>query len=455
MTNQNRLSPNIPLLIISGIVAFGILNLGLLIITAIYSSSFPAIQKLGLKAVWQSSWNPIEGNFGLLEFITGTIYTSIIAIIIALPIGIIFAIVLSSFSVPIFLKRLLVFLLELQASIPGIVYGLWGIYFLIPLVFMKPSLLAASIILAIIILPTLTAVCTEFLTGIPERLCIKENQLETSEISSSPRELILTTMLGILAGVLLTASRAIGEAMAVTMLIGNSSIFSNSSLLKPSNTITSLLINQFPEANGLQASALMYAALVLLIMVIVLSGLGELLISLIRKSSIRVLKSYPIRVKEYPRRIKFLITTLVIFLILIIFQPLFSILQSTYKLGFSRLSIDFFTKLPPPPGVTDGGIGNAILGTTMMVGSAISWSIPIGIMTGVFLYLSPNAQNPILNLISWMIKVLTTFPSVIIGIYIYTLLVVPHGAGSGFSAIAGSNAIGVWIIFIMTRMTFE
>ncbi|MGG6239506.1 phosphate ABC transporter permease subunit PstC [Nodosilinea sp. AN01ver1] len=259
-----------------------LLAIGLLILV----QAWPAIQEYGLSFLWISSWNPVEGReeFGVLPMVYGTLVSSAIALLLAVPLGLGTALFLSEDFIPLKIRTVLVFMVELLAAIPSVVYGLWGIFVLIPALkwflglfgisFAGPSMLAASLVLAIMILPIITAISRDSLAALPPELRQGSYGLGATRWGTIFRVLIPAAISGIVGGVMLALGRAMGETMAVTMLIGNSNSI-NFSLLAPSNTISSLLANQFAEAKGIQVASLMYAAFVLVILTLIVNILAD------------------------------------------------------------------------------------------------------------------------------------------------------------------------------------
>ncbi|MFM6036328.1 MAG: phosphate ABC transporter permease subunit PstC, partial [Sphaerospermopsis kisseleviana] len=263
------------------IFALAIAGILLWIALQVASSAWPAIQEFGLGFLVQSSWNPVNDNYGVLPAIYGTLMSSFIGLLLSVPIGVGTAVLLSENFLPSQVRLVLVFLVELLAAIPSVVYGVWGIFVLIPILndvgkwlhsslgwipFFSstptgPGMLPAGVILAIMTLPIITAISRDALISLPPSLRQAALGLGATRWETIFQVLIPAAFSGIVSAVMLALGRAMGETMAVTMLIGNSNNI-NISLLAPSNTISSLLANQFSEASGLQVSALMYAALV-------------------------------------------------------------------------------------------------------------------------------------------------------------------------------------------------
>jgi phosphate transport system permease protein len=264
--------------------------------------AMPAIQKFGTKFLVSSNWNPVTQEYGVLPMIYGTLATSLIALLIAVPIGIGVAIFLSEDYLPSKIQIPIVFLVELLAAIPSVVYGLWGIFVLGPLLvkvfapfytyfswfplFSTPAsnrgLLTAGIILAIMVLPTITSISRDALISIPPDLRQASVGLGATRWETILQILLPAAFSGIVSAVMLALGRAIGETMAVTMVIGNSNNI-NFSIFAAGNTIPSLLANQFAEASGLQVSSLMYAALILFVITLVVNILAQLIVNRVQR----------------------------------------------------------------------------------------------------------------------------------------------------------------------------
>ena len=264
--------------------------------------AMPAIRKYGLGFLFTSAWNPVAETYGALPMIYGTIVSSAIALLLAVPIGIGTAVFLSEDFLPLSIRTPLVFMVELLAAIPSVVYGLWGIFVLIPLLLPigrwlnssfgwlpifgtppgGPGMLPAGIVLTIMILPIITAISRDSLASLPPDLRQASLGLGATRWETLIRVLIPAAFSGIVGGIMLALGRAMGETMAVTMIIGNANQL-NVSLLAPANTIASLLANQFAEASGLQIAALMYAGLVLFIITLIVNILAELIVRQVKK----------------------------------------------------------------------------------------------------------------------------------------------------------------------------
>ncbi len=264
----------------------------------IFGQARPAIEKFGLGFLWTQNWDINELIFGALPYIYGTLVSSAIALLIALPIGLAVAIVTSESFLQPWLRSPIAFIVELIAAIPSVIVGLWGIFVLIP--FLQPiqqwlfqhfswipifnsepagpSMLIAGIILAIMILPTIAAISRDVLIAIPKELRSASASLGATQWETTFRVLLPSAISGILGAAMLGLGRALGETMAVTMVIGNSDQISVS-LLDPGNTIPALLANQFAEASdGLHIGALMYLALILFALTLIVNMIAIVMV---------------------------------------------------------------------------------------------------------------------------------------------------------------------------------
>ncbi len=262
---------------------------------------WPAITEYNIGFFSNSNWNPVTNEYGVLAVIYGTLVSSFIALVIAIPLGLGAAVFLSEDFLPESIQTVLVFLVELLAAIPSVVYGLWGIFVLIPLtktfgswlhsnfgwfpLFSSepagPGMLPAGIVLAIMVLPIIIAISRDSLSSLPPDLRQASLGLGATRWETIFRVLIPAAISGIVGGVMLGLGRAMGETMAATMIIGNSNRLSIS-ILDPANTIASLIANQFAEADGLQISALMYAGLVLMILTLIVNILAEFIVNRVK-----------------------------------------------------------------------------------------------------------------------------------------------------------------------------
>ncbi len=288
-----RAGPDFFKILCQGAALVTVLLLGW-IIYEIVESAWPSIQKFGLDFITTSAWVPNRERFGVLPFIVGTLASSLLAILFAFPLGVSIAIFLSENFLSPSIRQTMRFVVEMLAAIPSVVYGLWGIFVIIPIVkvfgdwavaslggfplFSGPaygnSLLTASVVLAIMILPTITAISRNALAAVPKTLREGAYALGATRWEAIFSVILPTAAPGIVAATILGLGRAMGETMAVAMLIGNSSRLSWS-VLSPSGTLAGLLANQFGEAQGLQVNSLMYAALILIAITLFVNLIGE------------------------------------------------------------------------------------------------------------------------------------------------------------------------------------
>jgi phosphate transport system permease protein len=280
------------------LAALAIPVLMVFLVWELYQGAQTAIARYGFSFVTGSTWDPVAEQFGAFPLIFGTLLSSLIALLIAVPLSLGVAIYLTEFS-PKFLRQPVAFLIELLAAIPSVVYGLWGIFVLVPVLrkfvfpllrdglgflpFFRgpiygPSVLAASIILAIMIMPFIMSVAREVLLAVPG------NQREAALALGATRwEAVVTTIVpyaksGIIGAIILGLGRALGETMAVTMLIGNSHDIS-ASLFAPGYTMAAVIANEFSEAaTDIHFAALAYVALVLFLVTVLVNGAARLLI---------------------------------------------------------------------------------------------------------------------------------------------------------------------------------
>jgi len=279
----------------------GLFGLVLILIVAaigfeLTRQSMLSIQKFGLNFWRTQTWDPVLGEFGALPFIWGTLYSSILALLIATPVALGIAVFISELC-PAWLKQPLVFLTELLAAIPSIVYGLWGIFVLVPLVrtlevstpqtlrqlplFTGPPLgvgmLSAGLILAVMVIPFTSSVAREVLKSVPVAQREGAYALGATRFEAI-RAALFYARTGIIGAVMLGFGRALGETMAVTMVIGNNPRVSTS-LFAPQYTMAAVIANEFAEAaDQLYLDALIEIGLVLFIITLVVNGLSRLLI---------------------------------------------------------------------------------------------------------------------------------------------------------------------------------
>ncbi|WP_414444566.1 phosphate ABC transporter permease PstC [Burkholderia sp. 22PA0106] len=279
------------------------------IIVSLLIASLPTIEKFGLSFLWRSEWDPNADVYGALVPIYGTIVTSIIALLIAVPVSFGIALFLTELS-PVWLRRPLGIAIELLAAIPSIVYGMWGLlvfapifaeYFEGPLgklvkpipglnaIFAGPAigigLLSAGVILAIMIIPYIASVMRDVFEVTPVLLKESAYGIGCTTWEVMWKIVLPFTKTGVIGGVMLGLGRALGETMAVTFVIGNTNLLNDISLFSSGNSITSALANEFAEAApGLHTSALMELGLILFVITFVVLSVSKLMLLRLQKS---------------------------------------------------------------------------------------------------------------------------------------------------------------------------
>ena len=215
-------------------------------------------------------------HFSILPFIVGTLLSSLIALFIAFPVAIAIALLLTQYTSPKSrLMKLFTILIDLLAGIPSIIYGLWGLFFLVPR--FGANLFTASLVLSIMIMPYAASLSREALFLVPDKLKQAGLALGASKFKVITKIILPYARSGIIAGILLTLGRALGETLAVTMVIGNRNQIPTS-LFDPAQTIASLIANEYGEASGLKQSSLIEAGFVLIIITLLFSLLGRFII---------------------------------------------------------------------------------------------------------------------------------------------------------------------------------
>lgn len=278
-------------------VALLMVGVVLAMMIALAAESMLSIREFGFTFLKSRTWDPIKGHFGALPFIYGTVASSLIALLISVPFSLGIAIFLVE-QAPYYIARPIGFLVELLAAIPSVVYGLWGIFVLAPVLreYVQPplgrvlgwtplfsgpitgfGLLTGGIILAIMVTPIISAVVRDVLSAVP----VSQREAALA-LGATKWEMIRVVLVngapGIAGAVILGLGRALGETMAVTMVIGNRPEISLS-LFDPSYTIASAIANEFTEATGdLYISALVELGLILFLVTFIINGLARILV---------------------------------------------------------------------------------------------------------------------------------------------------------------------------------
>jgi phosphate transport system permease protein len=273
------------------------------IVLLLLVDAMPAFQRFGGTFLSDTTWDPVNERFGAAAYVYGTVVTSIIALLIAAPIGVGCALFVAEYA-PRWMRAPVSFLIELLAAIPSIIYGLWGFFILAPVMrgaiepFLKNTLgnvpvlsalvsgpavgrdlLVAGVILSIMILPTVTAVSREILRAVPDTQREGMLALGATKWETIRKAVLPYARGGIIGAAILGLARALGETMAVTMVIGNSSTQIRASLFTPGYTMASAIANQFTEADkAIYFSAIVAVALVLMVVAAIMNILARLLV---------------------------------------------------------------------------------------------------------------------------------------------------------------------------------
>jgi len=277
------------------------ISVGLVLIWIAYSLlviALPAIQTFGLGFLADSTWDPVKDIYGAWPQIYGTVLSSLLALIFAVPLGVGGAIFLTENFLEQKILQPISFTVELLAAVPSVVYGLWGLFVFLPAIqpllqglnnnfgwipFFSTApggrqLFGASLVLAIMILPTIIAISRDTLNSLPPKLRQGAYGLGATRWETIMQVLLPAALSGIIGSVMLALGRALGETIALTMLIGNANRV-NISWLSPASTLSSLIANQFAEASGLQRSSLFYEALILMVLTLLVNVLAQVLVS--------------------------------------------------------------------------------------------------------------------------------------------------------------------------------
>lgn len=283
------------LTILGGIVVLAIV----LAIGYVLWDTSPLVRaKFGLGFLWSTEWDPVKQEFGALPFIVGTLITSLVALVLAVPLGLGVAIFLAELA-PQWIRQPLSYLIELLAAVPSVVFGLWGLYVLVPTIVrpsadflagtlgfiplfagpvLGPSRLAASVVLMIMILPTISSLSRDVFLAIPNSQREAALALGATKWEMISQVLVPYGLSGILGAVILGLGRALGETIAVTMVIGNNRDLT-ASLLHPGYTMASIIANEFAEATvESQRQALIQIGLILFALTLLLNLIARLLV---------------------------------------------------------------------------------------------------------------------------------------------------------------------------------
>jgi phosphate transport system permease protein len=428
-----------------------------------------------------TDWDPDKGSYGALVFVYGTLITSLIAMMIAVPLGVGAAAYLSELAPP-RIRKICAFLLELLAAIPSVIYGLWAREFLakqglfplfnslgLPNIASGQGILAAGIVLAVMILPYITAVSYDVCQAVPRSQREGALALGSTRWQTIWRVVLPYARAGIIAACFLALGRAIGETMAVTMVIGNSS-YLDFRLNGTGDTIPSVIAKELFEASGEKKAALMALGLLLLGITLVMNVSARIIIRWTSGPRIRAgRQKHHIQeelVEPTPRtqqemrasrnaamRNDRLMRWLLAACQLLTVVPLFLILGYITVRGLPGLDWNFFIHLPnDSPG---RGLAHALIGSGILVSLATIVAVPIGVFAAILL--SEYRNSWLARPVRFFAEQLGGVPSIVIGVFGYAMLVYPFWGSSkwGFSAWAGAFALGVMMLPVVIRASEE
>ena len=269
-----------------------------LIVVELWANSQPTVKQFGLGFLWTSRWDPNGGHFGALPFVYGTCVTAFLALLLGVPLGVAAAIFLAEMAPP-RLSNFLTFLIELLAAVPSVIYGLIGIFVLVPLIrdylvpvltklfgylpifsgdFYGVSLLSAGLVLSVMVVPFIVSVSREVLLSVPIEQREASLAVGATKWETTWQVVIPNAKTGIIGSIFLALARALGETMAVTMVIGNTPKITPS-LLSPGYSIAAVIANEFAEASGnLYVSSLIFLGLVLFGLTIIINAFARILV---------------------------------------------------------------------------------------------------------------------------------------------------------------------------------
>lgn len=276
----------------SSVILLSLLIIGIFISLLIFS--YPTITEFGFKFVTGKTWNPVMNEFGAYPFLIGTLLTSFIALVLSFPLSITISILLSEYIQSGVLHNYIKSSVELLAGIPSIIYGFWGLFIFVPIVREMQiqfnivpygvGIMTSAIILSVMIIPYSATIAYEVISLTPSDIKEAAYSLGATHFEVIKKVILPYSSSGIVAGVLLSLGRALGETMAVTMVIGNAHILPDS-LFAPGNTMASVIANEFSEATSdVYLSALIEIGLLLMIVTAVINVVGKYII---RKLSFR------------------------------------------------------------------------------------------------------------------------------------------------------------------------
>jgi phosphate transport system permease protein len=286
--------------------AFLVLILLVAVMISLIIGAFPAFQKFGISFVWTEAWNPVKEQYGALAPLYGTIVTSVIAMVIAVPVSLGITIFLTELC-PTYLRRPIATAVELLAAVPSIIFGMWGLFVLAPLMqkYIEPALIAtlgnipiigglfqgppygigimtAGIILSAMVLPYMVSIMRDVFETVPPQLRESAYGLGATTWEVVKNVVLPYSRVGVVGAFMLSLGRALGETMAVTFVVGNA-YHIKTSILAPGSTISASLANEFAEADGMQLSALLANGFLLFVLTFSVIGVARFMLLRLQK----------------------------------------------------------------------------------------------------------------------------------------------------------------------------
>jgi phosphate transport system permease protein len=483
------------------VVAIAVLLFVAALAALLVDGSIPAFRQYGLGFLTAPA-------LATVPVVVGTLLTSGLALLIALPVGVGVAIFVSEFA-PRWVRAPLAYLIDLGSSIPSVVYGFWALAVLVPWMAgsvepglgaltgrsgpfsgypLGKGLLTASLVLAIMIVPTIAALSREALRAVPRLQREAALGLGATRWEATRIAVLGPAAPGILAAAMLGLGRAVGETIAVALVIGNVYTLPTS-LFSASATIPTLLVNQFGGATGLQQSALLEIGLVLFVMSVALNLGARLLVRRLerggRRSPASSRRPRPVRLVPAPapvgpvgvpawwdrvlarrtavlrrrRIVHAVVVALVVGAVAAAVVPLASLVATGIGEGGRAVATpSFYTSSTPAfclranasTPCALGGIGPAIEGTLILLGLASLAAVPIGLLTGI--YLSEYGRHRFGRLVSLLVDVLVGVPSILIGVFVFALFL-RYDRLDAQSALAGGAALALLMVPLISRAT--
>ena len=463
---------------------FVLLLVGLIVVLLAHQA-WPSLRTLGAELLTGKDWAPNRDHFGGLAFIYGSVVSSALAMLIAVPLGVGTAAFLAEIA-PGWVRRGGSFLVELLAAIPSVVYGFWGINFLAPNVQRLfdhlggpnvggKGLLSAGLILAVMVVPYITAVSYDVCRAVPRAQREGALALGATRWQTIWGVVLPYARPGIIGGCFLGLGRAVGETMAVTMLIGNMPVIEGLPFGR-GDTIPSVIARQLPSAEtDLHAGALIELGLLLFGVTVLMNVAARLLIwrvgrprkgpslwSRLRGGAPPAPPPPAGRAPVNSRRaaaVNRLMTGALALCLVLTCVPLFLILGYITYRGAGAVNLEFFTQLPTQQGDEHrGGLANALLGSGMLVGLATLFAVPVGLLAAIFL--GEYRANRLAPAVRFFGELLTGVPSIVVGTFVYALVRVVIDAGllgpkEQFSGWAGALALAIMMVPVVMRASEE